>query len=111
PFAKRVVAEQSEMIAEALFDFEYSCLVNGSARGSVLIVLHDKRIHKASEGTDGIGCAGGAGEPFHATERIGPAGRRVPVPVGKSLAICQCHRTFGSRAQIGVNSGGEADGM
>src|SRR5260370_4476761 len=78
-FAKSVVAKQGEVIAEALLDFQNSGLVNGRTSRSVLIVLNDKRIHKASEG---IGVAGLA---FRATERIGPGGCRVPIPVGDHL--------------------------
>src|SRR5713226_9706576 len=79
------------MIAEALLDFQNSGLVNGGTSGSVLIVLNDKRIHKASEGI------GVAGQSFRATERIGPGGCRVPVTVGSALTIGQLHSAHGSR--------------
>src|SRR5260370_42526068 len=82
---------QGEVIAEALLDFQNSGLINGGTSGSVLIVLDDKRIHKASEGI------GVAGQSFRATERVGPGGCRVPVTVGDALTIGQLHSAHGSR--------------
>ncbi len=89
-FAKSVVAEQGEVIAEALLDFQNSGLVNGRTSGSVLIVLDDQRIHKASEGI------GRARKTFRATERISPR-TKVPVSVRNALAVGQLRGTRGSR--------------
>src|SRR5258708_20045023 len=109
-FAKRVVAEQSEVITEAPFDFEYSCLVHGGACGSVLIVLHDKRVHKASEG---IGARRDSPWELRAAQRVWVARTcaRIPVPVGDSLPVCQRKGAKWRWQQIGVNGGGEADSM
>src|SRR5229473_226725 len=93
------------MIAEALLQLENSGLVNGGTGGTVLIVLHDKRIHKASEG---IGVAGLA---FDATQRIGPSGCRVPVTVGDGLSVGKRNGAKWRWEKIGVNGHGEADRM
>src|SRR5260370_2666387 len=82
-FAESVVAKQREVIAEALLDFYDSSLVKGGTRGSVLIVLDDKRIYEASEGSE---CIGRAGKAFRATERI-CTGTKVPVTVGDGLPV------------------------
>src|SRR5258708_1958124 len=109
-FAKRVVAEQSEVITEAPFDFEYSCLVHAGTGGSVLIVLHDKRVHKASEG---IGARRDSQWELRAAQRVWVARTcaRIPVPVGGSLPVCQRKGAKWRWQQIGVNGGGEADSM
>src|SRR5260370_28694888 len=106
-FAKRVAAEQSEVITEAPFDFEYSCLVHGGACGRVLIVLHDKRVHKASEG---IGAPRDSPWELRAAQRVWVAltCARIPVPVGDSLPVCQRKGAKWRWQQLGVNGGGGA---
>src|SRR5258708_38979639 len=93
------------MIAEALLQLENSGLVNGGACGSVLIVLHDKRVHKASEG---IGARRDSPWELRAAQRVWVARTcaRIPVPVGDSLPVCQRKGAKWRWQQIGVNGGG-----
>src|SRR5208282_5399285 len=96
-FAVGVVAKHGEMIAEALLDFENSGLIKGRTNGSIFIVLNDERIHKASEGSAGIGCGGVARQAFRTAERIGSSSGGVPVSVGIVFAIGQRYGAHGSR--------------
>src|SRR5260370_16541864 len=95
------------MIAEALLQLENSGLVNGGACGSVLIVLHDKRVHKTSKG---IGARRDSPWELRAAQRVWVARTcaRIPVPVGDSLPVCQRKGAKWRWQQIGVNGGGEA---
>src|SRR6202047_1830884 len=99
------------MIAEALLDFQNSALVQGGTNGSVFVVLHDKRIHKAVER---IGAWRDSPGELRAAQGIWVArgaGARIPVPVGDSFPVSQRNGAKWRSQQIGVNGGGESDGM
>src|SRR5580658_3616694 len=104
-FAVGVISEEREIVVEAFVDFDNAAFVEARRGGSVLVILNDQRIYKASERV------WRARQTFSAAERIGCRGG-VPVSIGNGLAVRQsdgAHR--GGGQQVGVDRDRDVDGV